>query len=135
MRIILSIIVMALATQAAADQVREQVQCYANLSQYLFTVDMREKNNAWETKRQRHLALAVTEGRKIYLDRSDEFGVDFYLGGFVERVYQDQVAKLSCDDPTNYSSSCVKWVSLDPIVLSKIGLKFYEQENCETLLK
>jgi hypothetical protein len=134
MRTIPIALMMTLATQAGAQETRAQIKCFANLTQHLFTLEMQESNKKLERDRQRHLELAVDAGRKEF-PHGHKFGVDFYLGGYVERVFEGQMAKLKCNDANNFMNYCETWISSDIKVLSKIGMDFYRRENCALLLK
>ena len=135
MRTLLIAFLMTLATQAGANEAEAHIKCFANLSVHLFTVEMRDEKKELERKRQRHLELAVQAGRKRFKRYNDDkFGIDFFLGGYVERVFSGQKAKLYCDDPNNYTGYCQTWVSYETDILSKIGMKFYERENCALIL-
>ena len=122
------------SSYAYAEKARAHVKCFANLTQHLFTMEMRSENKNLEKMRQQHLELAIKEGRKEYSHQKNP-SVDFFLGGYVERVFRNQMAKLNCDNPNNYLEYCSNWISQDVKVLSKIGMKFYERENCKFLLK
>ena len=89
----------------------------------------------WEFKRQKHKQLAVEIGREYYAGDYHDFGVDFYLGSFVQRVFDGQMDKLKCLDPENYFGQCpfLEVGSIEEI--QKTALKFYERENCQYLLK
>lgn len=133
MRTILTALLMTLAKQACSDNVRAHVQCFTNLTQYLFTVEMRNTQKRWEEIRWRHWYKAIEIGRVKYANVND-VSVDLYLGGYFQRISDGQAARLQCDNPENYMSFCSKWASYDEEILSQIGMKFYERENCGRLL-
>ena len=134
MRIVLTIIFLTIATEAATDESRAHIKCFANLSYHLFNEDFRKKYPELEKDRQRHLELGVEAGKREFQYGDYKFGIEFFLGGYVERVYSGQISKLQCDDPNLFLDYCANWVTHDTDTLSKIGLKFYNRENCRLLL-
>ena len=130
-----SFVVMASpAHTQVSDQATAHVKCFANLSQALFTDAQRKENPRLEAQRREHERQFVKIGRKDLAGADFEFGVDHYLGGYEQRVYDSQIQKLYCDNPSQYGH-CDTWASTDTSTLSKIGMKFYKRENCELLLK
>ena len=110
------------------------VKCFANMTQGLFTVDIRNENPLLEQQRQRHEELFMQIARKDLQSSNFTFGVDHYLGGYEQRVFDGQMQKLNCDNENQYSH-CSDWASKDYGELSAIGMKFYKRENCKLLLK
>ena len=130
-----SFVVLASPAQTqVSDEATAHVKCFANLSQALFTGAQRKENPRLETQRQEHERQFVKIGRKDLAGADFEFGVDHYLGGYQQRVYDNQIQKLYCDNPSHYGN-CNTWTSTDTSILSKIGMKFYKRENCELLLR
>ena len=128
---------MCLSTQGNAqvsDEARAHIKCFANLTQGLFTVEMRKANPSLERQRQRHEELFMQIGRQNLKVSNFKFGVDHYLGGYQQRVFDGQTDKLNCDNPNHYGP-CTDWVTNSVELLSAIGMKFYERENCRILLK
>ena len=128
---------MCLSTQGNAqvsDEARAHIKCFANLTQGLFTVEMRKANPSLERQRQRHEELFMHIGRQNLKGSNFKFGVDHYLGGYEQRVFDGQTDKLRCDNPNHYGP-CADWLTKSEVLLSSIGMKFYERENCRILLK
>ena len=128
---------MCLSTQVNAqvsDEARAHIKCFANLTQGLFTPEMRKANPSLERQRQRHEELFMQIGRQNLKGSNFKFGVDHYLGGYEQRVFDGQTDKLRCDNPNHYGP-CTDWVTHSVELLSAIGMKFYERENCRILLK
>jgi len=127
---------MGLSTQGNAqvsEEARAHIKCFANLTQGLFTPDMQKANPSLEQQRQRHEELFVEIGRKDIRGSNFKFGVDHFLGGYEQRVFDGQVNKLRCDDPNQYGE-CSNWHLKSQELLSAIGMKFYKRENCGILL-
>jgi hypothetical protein len=79
--------------------------------------------------------LVATEiGRRNLKDSNLKFGADHYLGGYEQRMFDGQINKLRCDNPSQYGE-CTDWLTKSEKLLSAIGMKFYERENCEVLLR
>ena len=134
---ILIAFLMCLSTQGNAqvsDEARAHIKCFANLTQGLFTVEMRKANPSLELQRQRHEELFMQIGRRNLKGSNFKFGVDHYLGGYQQRVFDGQTDKLRCDNPSHYGP-CTDWLTKSEELLSAIGMKFYERENCRILLK
>jgi len=136
-RVLSVVFIVALASPAQTQvsvEATAHVKCFANLSMALFTVAQRQENPALEAQRQEHERQFVKMGRKELAGADFEFGVDHYLGGYEQRVYDSQTQKLYCDNPSHYGH-CDTWASTANSILSTIGMKFYKQENCELLLR
>ena len=134
---ILAVLFVAAASPAhtqVSDEATAHVMCFANLSQALFTGTQRKENPRLEAQRQEHERRFVNMGRKDLAGADLEFGVDHFLGGYEQRVYDSQVQKLYCNNPSHLGH-CDNWVSSDVSVLSRIGMRFYKRENCELLLR
>tara|TARA_R110000796_G_C14502798_1_gene429060 strand:- start:861 stop:1283 length:423 start_codon:yes stop_codon:yes gene_type:complete len=131
---ILIVVIASPAQTQVSDEATAHVKCFANLSQALFTGVQRKENPGLEAQRQEHERQFVKIGRKDLAGADFEFGVDHYLGGYEQRVYDSQIQKLYCDNPSHYGH-CDSWASTDTSILSKIGMKFYKGENCELLLR
>ena len=128
---------MCLSTQGNAqvsDEATAHIKCFANLAQGLFTAEMRKANPSLERQRQRHEELFMQIGRQNLKGSNFKFGVDHYLGGYEQRVFDGQTDKLRCDNPNHYGP-CNDWLTKSEELLSAIGMKFYERENCGILLK
>jgi hypothetical protein len=128
---------MSLALPVSAqvsDEARAHIKCFANLTQGLFTPEMQKANPSLERQRQRHEELFVEIGRRNLKDSNLKFGADHYLGGYEQRMFDDQINKLRCDNPSQYGE-CTDWLTKSEKLLSAIGMKFYERENCEVLLR
>jgi hypothetical protein len=117
-----------------SDEARAHIKCFANLSKGLFTVKMRDANPKLERQRQRHEESFMEIGRRDLQGTQHRFGIDHYLGGYEQRVYDSQSQKIYCDNPSHYGH-CDAWVSSDVSILSQVGMKFYERENCGLLLR
>ena len=76
---------MCLSTQGNAqvsDEARAHIKCFANLTQGLFTVEMRKANPSLERQRQRHEELFMQIGRQNLKGSNFKFSIDHYLGGY-----------------------------------------------------
>ena len=134
---ILVAFLMSLSTQGNAqvsEEARAHIKCFANLTQGLFTPEMRKANPSLERQRQMHEELFMQIGRRNLKGSNFKFGVDHYLGGYEQRVFDGQTDKLKCDNPSHYGP-CIDWHTKSEELLSAIGMKFYERENCRILLK
>ena len=123
------------AIETQASEARAQIKCFANLSYHLFDVELRKKHQQLERDRQRHLRLGYEAGKREFQNAGYDISLDFFLGGFVERVYQGQVAKIQCNNPNHYMDYCADWSSHSTEILSKNALQFYNRENCKFLLR
>ena len=121
--------------EAQANEARAQIKCFANLSYHLFDDDLRKKYPQLERDRQKHLRLGYEAGKNEFRNAGYDISLDFFLGGYVERVYQGQVAKIQCNNPNHYMDYCSDWSSQSTQTLSRNALKFYERENCKFLLR
>ena len=121
--------------ETQASEVRAQIKCFANLSYHLFDDDLRQKYPQLERDRQKHLRLGYEAGKREFRNGTHDINLDFFLGGYVERVYQGQVAKIQCNNPNHYMDYCADWSSQSTQTLSRNALKFYERENCKLLLR
>lgn len=122
------------AQTQVSDEATAHVKCFANLSPALRTGAQRKENPRLEAQRQEHERQFVKIGRKDLAGADFEFGMDHFLGGYEQRVFDSQVQKLYCDNPSHFGH-CDTKVSSDINVLSRIGMKFYKRENCELLLR
>jgi hypothetical protein len=122
-------------TAAQANEARAQIKCFANLSYHLFDEDLRKKYPQLERDRQKHLRLGYEAGKRDFRNAGYDISLDFFLGGYVERVYKGQVAKIQCNNPNHYMDYCSDWSSQSTQTLSRNALKFYERENCKLLLR
>ena len=121
--------------EAQANEARAQIKCFANLSYHLFDDDLRKKYLQLERDRQKHLRLGYEAGKREFRNAGYDISLDFFLGGYVERVYQSQVAKIQCNNPNHYMDYCSDWAAHSTEALSRNALKFYERENCKFLLR
>ena len=101
----------------------------------MFDDDLRQKYPQLERDRQKHLRLGYEAGKREFRNGTHDINLDFFLGGYVERVYQGQVAKIQCNNPNHYMDYCADWSSQSTQTLSRNALKFYERENCKLLLR
>ena len=134
---ILLAFLMSLSTQGNAqisEEARAHIKCFANLTLGLFTPEMQKANPSLERQRQMHEELFMQIGRRNLKGSNFKFGVDHYLGGYEQRVFDGQTDKLRCDNPSHYGP-CTDWLTKSEELLSAIGMKFYERENCRILLK
>lgn len=134
----LSIFTLLLAfsvTEVQASEARAQIKCFANLSYHLFDDGLRKKYPQLARDMQKHLQLGYEAGKREFRNASYDISLDFYLGGYVERVYKVQTAKIQCNNPNHYQDYCAVWSSTSTQALSQIALKFYERENCKLLLR
>ena len=134
---ILLAFLMSLSTQGNAqvsEEARAHIKCFANLTQGLFTPEMQKANPSLERQRQKHEELFMQIGRRNLKGANFKFGVDHYLGGYEQRVFDGQTDKLRCDNPSHYGP-CTDWLTKSEELLSAIGMKFYERENCGLLVK
>ena len=136
--IILAFLMMLSSSVAAqvSTLANAHVKCFANMTHQLSSVDMRNENPLLEQQRQRHEELFMQIARKDLQSSNFTFGVDHYLGGYEQRVFDGQSAILYCDDETEILHCDYEdWATYDIEEMSAIGLKFYERENCKLLLK
>ena len=132
---IFAILLFFSVTEARASEARAQIKCFANLSYHLFEDDLRQKYPQLERDRQKHLRLGYEAGIREFRNGTHDINLDFFLGGYVERVYQGQIAKIQCNNPNHYMDYCADWSSQSTQILSRNALKFYERENCTFLLR
>ena len=135
MVVILATLLSFTAFEMQASEARAQIRCFANLSYHLFDDDLRKKYPQLDRDREKHLRLGYEAGKREFRNAGYDISLDFFLGGYVERVYQGQVAKIQCNDPNHYMDYCSDWSSYGTQTLSRNALKFYERENCKFLLR
>ena len=133
--IVLLTLLSSVAFGAHANEARAQIKCFANLSYHLFDDDVRKKYPQLERDRQKHLRLGYEAGKKEFRNGTHDINLDFFLGGYVERVYQGQVAKIQCNNPNHYMDYCSDWSSQNTQTISRNAIKFYERENCKLILR
>lgn len=117
-----------------SDEARAHVKCFANLTQALFTPEIQKANPSLEKQRQRHEELFVEIGRRDLKGSNFKFGVDHYLGGYEQRTFDGQINRLRCDN-SNQIGECNDWATKGIELLSAIGMKFYNRENCGILIR
>ena len=110
-------------TAQVSDEARAHIKCFASLTQGLFMPEMKKANSSLERQRQRHEELFIQIGRQNLKGSNFKFGIDHYLGGYEQRVFDSQIAKIQCDNP-NPSVQCTDWVTKPEKLLSAIGMKF-----------
>jgi hypothetical protein len=122
------------AMAQVSDEARAHVKCFANLTQALFTPEIQKANPSLEKQRQRHEELFVEIGRRDLKGSNFKFGVDHYLGGYEQRTFDGQINRLRCDN-SNQIGECNDWTTKGIELLSAIGMKFYNRENCGILIR
>ena len=113
------------------------IKCFANLSKASLGATKTELE-ALRSKQEAHEDIALKLGRELKKKSSEDFrhGIDYYLGGYVQRVTDGQYDKILCNDPMHIGTCPVKkWLYLNNETVALHAMNFYKRENCEILLR
>jgi len=113
------------------------IKCFANLSKASLGATKTELE-ALRSKQEAHEDIALKLGRELKKKSSEDFrhGIDYYLGGYVQRVTDGQYDKILCNDPMHIGTCPVKkWLYLSNETVALHAMNFYKRENCEILLR
>ena len=119
------------------DEMNAHIKCFANLSKASLGATKTELK-ALRTKQEAHEDIALTLGRAVMKKSPEDFrhGIDYYLGGYFQRVTDGQYDKILCNDPTHIGACPIKkWLYLSNEAVALYAMNFYKRENCEILLK
>ena len=85
------------------------IKCFANLSKASLGATKTELE-ALRSKQEAHEDIALKLGRELKKKSSEDFrhGIDYYLGGYVQRVTDGQYDKILCNDPMHIGTCPVK---------------------------
>ena len=114
------------------------IKCFANLSKASLGATKTELE-ALRSKQEAHEDIALTLGRAVMKKSPEDFrhGIDYYLGGYVQRKTDAQYAKILCNDPMHIGNFCEpkKWIWLSNEIVALYAMNFYKRENCGILLR
>ena len=113
------------------------IKCFANLSKASLGATKTELE-ALRSKQEAHEDIALKLGRELKKKSSEDFrhGIDYYLGGYVQRVTDGQYDKILCNDPMHIGTCPVKkWLYLSNETVALYAMNFYKRENCGILLR
>ena len=113
------------------------IKCFANLSKASLGATKTELE-ALRSKQEAHEDIALKLGRELKKKSSEDFrhGIDYYLGGYVQRVTDGQYDKILCNDPMHIGTCPVKkWLYLSNETIALYAMNFYKRENCGILLR
>ena len=120
------------------DEMDANIKCFANLSKALLGTPKNELK-ALRSKQEAHEDIALRLGRTILKQSPEDFrhGIDYYLGGYVQRVTDAQYAKILCNDPMHIGNFCEpkKWIWLGNETVALYAMNFYKRESCGILLR
>ena len=145
-KLILTTLFILLGTQSFANtaeilmkvvEMDANIKCFANLSKALLGTPKTELK-ALRSKQEAHEDIALRLGRTILKQSPEDFrhGIDYYLGGYVQRVTDGQYDKILCNDPMHIGTCPVKkWLYLSNETVALYAMNFYKRENCGILLR
>ena len=113
------------------------IKCFANLSKASLGATKTELE-ALRSKQEAHEDIALKLGRELKKKSSEDFrhGIDYYLGGYFQRVTDGQYDKILCNDPMHIGTCPVKkWLYLSNETVALYAMNFYKRENCGILLR
>jgi len=113
------------------------IKCFANLSKASLGATKTELE-ALRSKQEAHEDIALKLGRELKKKSSEDLrhGIDYYLGGYVQRVTDGQYDKILCNDPMHIGTCPVKkWLYLSNETVALYAMNFYKRENCGILLR
>ena len=113
------------------------IKCFANLSK-AFLGATKTELKILRSKQEAHEDIALKLGRELKKKSSEDFrhGIDYYLGGYFQRVNDGQYDKILCNDPMHIGTCPVKkWLYLSNETVALYAMNFYKRENCGILLK
>ena len=145
-KLILTTLFILLGTQSFANtaeilmkvnEMDANIKCFANLSKASLGATKTELE-ALRSKQEAHEDIALKLGRELKKKSSEDFrhGIDYYLGGYVQRVTDGQYDKILCNDPMHIGTCPVKkWLYLSNETVALFAMNFYKRENCGILLR
>ena len=113
------------------------IKCFANLSKASLGATKTELK-ILRSKQEAHEDIALKLGRELKKKSSEDFrhGIDYYLGGYFQRVNDGQYDKILCNDPMHIGACPIKnWLYLSNETVALYAMNFYKRENCGILLK
>ena len=113
------------------------IKCFANLSKASLGATNTDLK-ALRSKQEAHEDIALKLGRELKKKSSEDFrhGIDYYLGGYFQRVTDGQYDKILCNDPMHIGACPVKkWLYLSNETVALYAMNFYKRENCGILLR
>lgn len=113
------------------------IKCFANLSKASLGATKTELK-ALRSKQEAHEDIALKLGRELKKKSSEDFrhGIDYYLGGYFQRVTDGQYDKILCNDTMHIGTCPIKkWLYLSNETVALYAMNFYKRENCGILLK
>ena len=113
------------------------IKCFANLSKASLGATKTELK-ILRSKQEAHEDIALKLGRELKKKSSEDFrhGIDYYLGGYFQRVTDGQYDKILCNDPMQIGACPIKkWLYLSNETVALYAMNFYKRENCGILLK
>ena len=113
------------------------IKCFANLSKASLGATKTELK-ILRSKQEAHEDIALKLGRELKKKSSEDFrhGIDYYLGGYFQRVTDWQYDKILCNDPMHIGACPIKkWLYLSNETVALYAMNFYKRENCGILLK
>ena len=145
-KILLTTLFIILGTQSFANtaeilmkvnEMDANIKCFANLSKASLGATKTELE-ALRSKQEAHEDIALKLGRELKKKSSEDFrhGIDYYLGGYFQRVTDGQYDKILCNDPMHIGACPIKnWLYLSNETVALYAMNFYKRENCGILLK
>ena len=145
-KLILTTLFILLGTQSFANtaeilmkvnEMDAHIKCFANLSKASLGATKTELE-ALRSKQEAHEDIALKLGRELKKKSSEDFrhGIDYYLGGYFQRVTDGQYDKILCNDPMHIGTCPVKkWLYLSNETVALFAMNFYKRENCGILLR
>ena len=113
------------------------IKCFANLSKASLGATKTELK-ILRSKQEAHEDIALKLGRELKKKSSEDFrhGIDYYLGGYFQRVTDWQYDKILCNDPMHIGACPIKkWLYLSNETVALYAMNFYKRENCGILLR
>ena len=113
------------------------IKCFANLSKASLGATKTELK-ILRSKQEAHEDIALKLGRELKKKSSEDFrhGIDYYLGGYFQRVTDGQYDKILCNDPMHIGACPIKkWLYLSNETVALYAMNFYKRENCGILLR
>jgi len=113
------------------------IKCFANLSKASLGATKTELK-ALRSKQEEYEDIALKLGRELKKKSSEDLrhGIDYYLGGYFQRVTDGQYDKILCNDPMHIGACPIKkWLYLSNETIALYAMTFYKRENCGILLR
>ena len=145
-KLILTTLFILLGTQSFANtaeilmkvnEMDANIKCFANLSKASLGATKTELE-ALRSKQEAHEDIALKLGRELKKKSSEDLrhGIDYYLGGYFQRVTDGQYDKILCNDPMHIGACPIKkWLYLSNETVALYAMNFYKRENCGILLR